>query len=362
MAGTADRGLETMRAYTSELPSHLRTGFAAGLEVAGEIPASARSVLAVGLGGSAIAPDFVSHLAEVDADFLLQVVRGPTLPRAGGAHTPIVLVSYSGATAETLAAFDAARRRKARIVVVSSGGELTERAVEAGVPLVPVRAGYPPRSALGLLLGALLGVLDPLFPESNELRVSAASDKAADSVAEFASADGGPAQLAARIGRRSPTVYAHGPLRVVARRWATQIEENAKRLAQFDELPEACHNALVGWDALRRSEAARRAVVLLETEEIHPLVAQGASFLGDRLSARGVRFMRQSFAGTDLLDVMVRAALFGDFLSLGLAARSRVDPLLTPVLTDVRRSLRPVRSPAPLPQGPIVRKGRRPRP
>lgn len=343
MVTSVPAGLEAMRAYVAELPTHLGVGFAAGLDVAGEIPAAARSVLAVGLGGSAIAPDFVGHLAEADAEFGVHVVRGPTLPTAGGAKVPILLVSYSGNTAETLAAFDAARRRKAPTVVVSSGGELTDRAVEAGIPHVPVRAGYPPRAALGLLVGAVLGILDPLFPESNERRVAAVAEHAEEAVAPYASAAGGPARLAAAIGRRSPTFYAAGPMRVVARRWATQVEENAKRLAAFDEIPEASHNALVGWDALPRSEAARRALVVLATDDVHPLVAASGAFLGRRVQERGVAFFRQAFAGSDLLDVMVRAVLFGDYLSLFLAARAGVDPMETPVLTAVRAAVAPAR-------------------
>ena len=48
----------------------------------------------------------------------------------------------------------------------------------------------------------------------------------------------------------------------VARRWKTQVNENAKLQAFFSELPEADHNEICGWGGL--PDGANPAVVLLE--------------------------------------------------------------------------------------------------
>ena len=54
-----------------------------------------------------------------------------------------------------------------------------------------------------------------------------------------------------------PVVYGAGLTAPVARRWKTQINENAKVPAFFSELPEADHNEICGWGADRRRERLR---------------------------------------------------------------------------------------------------------
>ena len=44
-----------------------------------------------------------------------------------------------------------------------------------------------------------------------------------------------------------PVVYGADLTAPVARRWKTQVNENAKLPAFFSELPEADHNEICGW-------------------------------------------------------------------------------------------------------------------
>ena len=128
----------------------------------------------------------------------------------------------------------------------------------------PDPPGLPPRSAVGHLLGGILGLLDSAFPESNETRVERVADHVRSLIGQYGRASGPAAALAEGIADRLPFVYAESGFLALARRWKTQIEENAKRVAAFDEVPELFHNSLVGWDATGRTEASRLAVVLLE--------------------------------------------------------------------------------------------------
>ena len=60
---------------------------------------------------------------------------------------------------------------------------------------------------------------------------------------------GGPAEEVARlIGRTIPLIYgSEGLTAVAARRWKTQINENAKTPAFFAVQPELSHNEVAGW-------------------------------------------------------------------------------------------------------------------
>ena len=328
-----------MRALAAGLPDALVAGFHEGREVAR--PASERldRVVAVGMGGSGIASDLARGVVESETPLALDVVRSPTLPRGIGTRSHVLLVSYSGNTWETLEAFVAAGRAGAPRTVITSGGALADRARQEGVPVLSVPPGLPPRSAVGHLLGGILGLLDPAFPESNEARVTRIADGLRRRVALYARARGPAAQIAEKIGTRLPFVYAESTFLALARRWKTQFEENAKRLAVFDEVPELFHNALVGWDAIPRREAAAAAAILLEWSEEVPPVRKSFRYLEQLLRHQGVPVARVPLAHEDRLEALLDGVTMGDHVSLFVADRRKVDPLPVDAITRLKAAI-----------------------
>ena len=83
-----------------------------------------RSVVILGMGGSAISGDLARTLGADLASVPIEVVRGYRIPGYVDSNTLVLAISYSGETEETLAAFDAASERTASLIVVASGGGL----------------------------------------------------------------------------------------------------------------------------------------------------------------------------------------------------------------------------------------------
>lgn len=319
-------GALRVRALAADFPNQLTTGFRAGAEIAPAAAGRPTTVHLVGMGGSAIAGDLARGVVEAETPLSLVTVRSPVLPRAVERRSRVVLVSYSGDTWETVRAYDAAGRAGASRLVVTSGGALAERAARDEVPLLPLPSGLPPRCALGHVLGGLLGLLDPWFPESNEARVGRLAARLARRIAEYASPRGPAASIARRIGPRTTAIYAEASFGGVARRWKTQLEENAKRLAMFDEVPELLHNAIVGWDAARRIEAARYAVVLLDWAGGLTTTRRSFEYLAHLLSERGATVLPVRLDADDRLEATLDGVALGDHVSLFLAAQRGVDP------------------------------------
>ncbi len=115
-----------------------------------------RQVVLTGLGGSAAGGDFARALFEAEAKVPFSVNRDYALPGYVGPDTLVFATSYSGNTEETLSAYADARRRGARIVVVTSGGELARRAAADEVPVITIPGGQPPRTAMGFMLVPVL--------------------------------------------------------------------------------------------------------------------------------------------------------------------------------------------------------------
>jgi glucose/mannose-6-phosphate isomerase len=326
MRGTVRVEAERMRSLAVDLPNQLREGFRLGHDADARLPRQAATAVVAGMGGSAIAADLVRGITDSETGLLLSIGRGPTIPRGAGRSSLAVLTSYSGNTWETLAAYDAASRQGATRIAMTSGGALAERAERDGVPLVVLPPRLPPRAALGYMFGGLLGVLDAYFPESNESRVDRVADHLAERQAEYSSARGGPAALAKKVGNRVPQFYGVVAFAALARRWATQVEENAKRLAHFDAFPELLHNAIVAWDAMPKAEARRWAVIALEGAALDPSTSTGMAHLGRLLTRRGVFAERIIFRCDDRLEALLDGVSFGDHFSLHLAEMAETDP------------------------------------
>lgn len=325
--------------WTRAFPAQLRSGFAAGRALEFRWPRGVDRSVVVGMGGSAIGADLLRSLTDSETDLLLRTVREPTLPRWVGPSTLVVAVSYSGETWETLSAFDEAGRRGAPRLALSSGGRLREQAGLEGVPHLSVPAGLAPRAALGYLLGGLMGLFDPAFPASNRDRLDRACKVLTVHAEALAAPDGPPARVAVRIGSRLPWLCGSRELAPVARRWATQIEENSKRLAHWDVLPESMHNVIVGWDAISRRDAARFFVLRLEGSTDDASVRARFDYLAALLTRKQVPVATVRFDGGDRLERMLRAVQWGDYLSLALARRGRVDPLPVDAIARMKRRL-----------------------
>ncbi|HLM91457.1 MAG TPA: SIS domain-containing protein [Thermoplasmata archaeon] len=339
MAGPATDGPHRMRALAAALPSALVDGFHLGREISLPAESGPVHVFVAGMGGSGIAAELARGIVEAETRVPLLVLRSPTTPPSLSPHSRVILASYSGNTWETLRAYEAAGRAGSFRVVIASGGALAENAVRDRVPLLPIPTGIPPRSAVGHLLGGILGLLDPWFPESNEDRVRRIAEAARPYVAACGRARGPADRIAASIGTRFPFVYAESSFVGLARRWKTQIEENAKRLAAFDEIPELFHNALVGWDAIPTADARRAAVVLLQWAGSPPLVRQSVGYLETLLRTRRVEVISVPLESEDRLEALIHGLTLGDHVSLFLAERGGVDPYPVDAITRLKTAL-----------------------
>lgn len=330
------RGLrELVRGFPGQVADAAR--LAEGLRLDGGTP---RSVLVLGMGGSAVAGDLVQALCAERAPFPVVVVRGYGIPAWVGRDTLVVASSYSGQTEETLTAFEAARRRGARALVVTSGGELGACARREGHPWIRVPAGFPPRAALAFLLIPLVVLLDGLGAalggeQVREEAVAVLRALGAELVPETPVA-GNPAKaLALELAGRVPVVYGTDATGPVAYRWRTQFEENAKVLALSGVLPEMTHNAVEAWGG---GAGTAWAVVFLRDRGEHPRVARRAALTRAIVEARAP--VREAWArGEGLLARLLSLVLLGDWTSYYLAVLRGADPWAVEILEEFRRRM-----------------------
>ena len=123
----------------------------------------------------------------------------------------------------------------------------------------------------------------------------------------------------------------------LARRWKTQVNENAKLQAFFSELPEADHNEICGWAGL--PEGARLSVVMLEDADQHPRLRRRFELTAEAIAADGTEVVRVETEGETRTARLFSPLMLGDLVSLRLAAARGVDPLPVEAIDALKSAL-----------------------
>ena len=283
----------------------------------------AAGLLVCGMGGSAIGADLAAAVLGERLTKPLAVVRGYSLPSWVTPEWTVLCSSYSGNTEETLACFAAAEALGARRIVVSTGGELVDQAREAGVPVVGLPGIFQPRAAVAYMFTAAAEVaaLCGAAP-----RIHTEIDTAAAFLAEQSEAlRTRAAEIAAELEGKVPVVYGADATVPLARRWKTQVNENAKLPSFHSELPEADHNEICSWNEVAIGSAL--AAVFLADADQHPRERHRIELTAAAVGDAGATAVRVETAGETRVERLLWGTMLGDLVSLELAGRRGVDPL-----------------------------------
>lgn len=126
---------------------------------------------------------------------------------------------------------------------------------------------------------------------------------------------------------------------VVAQRWKTQINENAKVPAWYSSFPELDHNEIVGWETMPEMTAESLGIVVLTDETDHDRVRHRIEHT--RALTRGaVPWVAEVAArGTSRLARLISLTVVGDLVSWMLATRLGVDPTPVATIEDLKQLL-----------------------
>ncbi|HEU4962781.1 MAG TPA: bifunctional phosphoglucose/phosphomannose isomerase [Bacilli bacterium] len=304
-----------------------------------------RSIVVTGLGGSAVGGDLLRSYAGDKCAVPIVVNRGYELPQFVREDTLVFAVSYSGNTEETLSAYEEAKKRGAQIVAITSGGELSGRALADGFRAVLVPGGLQPRAAMGYLfipqvvLLSDAGIIPPIGAELMEAVVllKEMREKLAPTVP---TADNLAKQWALRLHGRIPLIHgAVGLTEAVAYRWKTQLNENAQSLAFAHVYPELNHNEVVGFDVPDQL-IPQMEVVTLRTGKNHPRIDRRIEITtAELIEPTGCGILTVQAEGESELAQMFSLLYYGDYVSTYLALCYGIDPSPVEKIERLKRKL-----------------------
>jgi len=322
-----------------------------------------RSVVVLGMGGSAIAGDVLAAVAGPDCPVPVLGVRSHVLPVWVGAADLVVAVSCSGTTEETLTALEEAVRRGCRLVVVgATGSPIEDLAARGRAVFVPAPSGRQPRASVFALSTPLIVAGDALgllscSPEEVEATAVLLETLATRHRPDADTVLNPGKSLALGLTGRLPVVWGSSPLAgVAAYRFACQLNENAKTPATWGVLPEAGHNQVVAFDGpfagardadIFRDrleddddEHTRMHLVLLRDTQEHPRVARRADVVAELARDRGLEVSSLVAEGSSAFQRIASLINLADWTTTYFALAQGTDPTPVAPIVDLKDALR----------------------
>lgn len=325
--GIAERQWEQL-AYTFDIP---------------ELSFPVENIVYAGMGGSALAAQVSLSWPGYSIPF--EIVRGYEIPSYTSAKTLFIASSYSGNTEETIEALHSAEAKGAHIVVISSGGELETIAHDKGYPFAKLPGGFQPRHVVLSNLKALVTILEKAgFVAVNDAEKSlhAASQTVKNAVtawrADVPTVKNDAKKLALELAGKSPVVYAGPKLYPAAYKWKISFNENAKNVAWCDAFSEFNHNEFLGWSSHPVDKPY--AIIELVSSLEHPQIQKRFTITNKLLSGRWPEPHVITVLGDHILDQLLWAIAFGDFVSLYVGLLNGLNPSPVELIEKLKEELK----------------------
>ncbi len=302
------------------------------------------NIVICGMGGSAIAGDYLSSLLKSDIKIPILVNRDYYLPAFCNKSTLVICVSYSGNTEETLSCFKDAHTKNTMIITISSGGFLEKLAKKTKVPHIKIKEGIPPRTGLPLIYTSLLTILEKLklindmskdFEETEKILAKLSEEYSPEKKTEENFAK----EIAYGLFNKLPLFVGHTIYSPLSYRAKSELNENSKVIAISEEVPEQNHNGIVAWD--NPNVVLNDVVVILFRDENEPKpIKIRMEQLKKIVNQKTEKVLELYPQGQSKLAKQISLTYLIDITSIYLAVLHEVDPSITPSIDNLKGVLK----------------------
>ena len=290
-------------------------------------------VVICGLGGSGIGGTIAKEILFDEATVPIEVLKSYSLPSYIDEHTLVICSSYSGNTEETLECYSLAQKQKAKIVCITSGGQILESAKKDGNDYILVPGGSPPRSCLGYSLTQVLHILSHYKIAPQKLVQIAAATEILEKTQEAIMHEAH--QIVKKLHEKFPVIYSTALHEGIAIRLRQQLNENAKILCWHHVVPEMNHNELVGWS----HPYAEMAVIVFIDKDENPRNKLRMDFCRKVFEKYAAEIIEIHSKGENTVEKKLYWIHLGDWVSMFLAEKRNVDAMDIKVIDNLKSEL-----------------------
>ena len=305
---------------------------------------SYEDLLIIGMGGSGVAGDVLKLVLNETSQINIEVRKAYGIPKAIAERRPKCLfISYSGNTEETLEAVNDAIKYNLDWSVISSGGQLLELASVNKKPYVKVPTGLQPRAAFGIMTKAVMHFVSldtgseylKLCNQAGDYLNEALGNQTENELLSHA------LKISKEIGTKTSVIYGGTPLTyLVAQRWKTQINENAKSKAFVGYMPEIHHNEILSWEANKQDSKNNYHLLFLrspnENSQISKRFELTKKIIGDKVEISEI----ENISSDNIISNLFHLTLIGDLVSVYMAENLNIDPYDITAIEELKKLLK----------------------
>lgn len=298
-----------------------------------------QNVVLLGMGGSGAANEAIRELAYSNA-CPIECVHDYDLPGYVNENTLVIASSYSGNTEETIRGFSEAKKRNAKLIAITTGGEIKRLAEEYDVPRFIFDYPSEPRMATPYLLSPLLRIFAQLDLYELPENFDKVCDEAEPIIRQFYPEElinkNIAKQLALNLYKKFPIIYSSPYTKGLAMRFKNQINENAKKTAAYDYFPELNHNTIEGYV----NADCDLVIVGFQSKFGLDRIQLREKITAEILNRNNVQFERISFnePTNPLVEHLVLMS-FSDAVSFYLSILNQTDPTSIPNIKYLKSQL-----------------------
>lgn len=201
------------------------------------------NIVIAGLGGSGIGGKLTKSYFSNQMPIPVDTVSDYTLPAYVNNKTLLILCSYSGNTEETLTVFEQGKEKGCKMIAVTAGGQLMEHAKTNGLQYYTVEGGFQPRMALGYSFGFLLKIFAELLNKNIDGDFEETIENLKEQQQHQEDAEGILKRFSSTLNNKY-VIVADEAFAAAGIRACQQLQENSKKEAFCNVLPEANHNVI----------------------------------------------------------------------------------------------------------------------
>lgn len=291
-----------------------------------------KNVVVTGMGGSALGARMIDSLEYEILKVPLEIVNDYHLPAYVDENTLVITSSYSGTTEETLSGYEEARKQKAKLLTVSTGGKLADLAKKDGVPSFvykPVfNSSHQPRLAIGynaVLLMMIMAKLDLIILTSEQIKGLIKVAEKSNQQYKIESTDNQAILLAKKLEGRIPILIAAEHLFESTHTTKNQINENAKTFSAHFSIPELNHHLMEGL-GFPKTNKDILLFVFYVSDLYHQRIKERFELTLQLIKKFNIPTFVFTLQSTTKLEQVFEAIQFGNFYSFYLAMVNGVNP------------------------------------
>jgi glucose/mannose-6-phosphate isomerase len=306
------------------------------------------NLVVLGMGGSALGAHLIKSVFLKSLKIPVEIVNGYEAPGFVNEKSLVIASSYSGSTEEVVYAVSDAKKKKAKLLVICSGGKLADFAKKNKIPaLIFTTNNNPcgsPRMGLGysifgqVALLANVGILKiPSTEVKNCLQVIAKYNALFG--VDNLEAKNPAKQLASSLFGKSVWYIASEHLFGNAHIAANQMNENAKRFAGYFLVPELNHHLMEGM-LYPESNKNNIKIILLESSLYDKRIQKRYEITKQILDKNQIEHASYVCQEKSKLSQACEALILGSYISFYSAMLQGIDPTAIPFVDFFKEALK----------------------